>query len=87
MYEASDLRKGLKVEIEGVPYVITEFSFVKPGKGQSIYSCKLKNMLSGTTMNRQFRSNDKLDKPNLEERKLTFSYAEADDLCFPRREL
>jgi elongation factor P len=31
MYEASDLRKGLKLEIDGDPYVITQFSFVKPG--------------------------------------------------------
>jgi elongation factor P len=82
MYEASDLRKGLKVEIEGVPYVITDFNFVKPGKGQAIYNCRLKNLLTGSTMARAFRSNDKLDKPNLEDRRLTFSYAEADTYIF-----
>ena len=43
MYEAGDLRKGLKIEIDGDPYVIVQFEFVKPGKGQSLYKCKLKN--------------------------------------------
>jgi len=35
-YTASDLRKGLKIEIEGIPYEVTEFQFVKPGKGQAM---------------------------------------------------
>lgn len=82
MYSASDLRKGLKVEIEGDPYIITEFNFVKPGKGQAIYNCRLKNMITGNTFMRAFRSNDRVDKPQLEERKLHFSYADADDYIF-----
>ena len=44
MLESGDLRKGLKLEIEGDPYVIVQFAFVKPGKGQALYKCKLKNM-------------------------------------------
>jgi elongation factor P len=36
MYTASDLRKGLKIEIDGEPYIITNFEFSKPGKGQSL---------------------------------------------------
>ena len=35
MYTASDLRKGLKIQIEGDPYVVVDFQFSKPGKGQS----------------------------------------------------
>jgi len=82
MYDASDLRKGLKVEIEGVPYDIVDFSFVKPGKGQAMYTCKLKNMITGAVVARTYRSADKLDQPHLEERKLTYSYAEADTFVF-----
>jgi elongation factor P len=74
MYFASDLKKGLKIEIDGAPWVITDFDFSKPGKGQAIYNCKLKNMLTGTTMTRGFRSNDKFDKPELTETKLNYSY-------------
>ena len=46
MIDCSELKKGKKIEIEGVPYVITQFEFVKPGKGQALYKCKLKNMIS-----------------------------------------
>jgi elongation factor P len=82
MYTASDLRKGLKLEMDGVPYVITEFNFVKPGKGAAIYTCRLKNMIDGNTQVRNFRSNDTFDTPNLEERTMRFSYAEGDDYIF-----
>lgn len=82
MLDASDLRKGVKVEIEGIPYDIVDFSFVKPGKGQGMYNCKLKSMLTGSVIARTFRSADKLDQPALEERKLAYSYAEGDNYVF-----
>ncbi len=82
MYTASDLRKGLKIEMEGVPYEITEFSFMKPGKGQAIYTCRVKNMLTGLTFVKQFRSVDKIDEPKLEEKDMLFSYAEGDLYVF-----
>ena len=50
MYEAGDLRKGLKIEIDNEPYVLVQFEFVKPGKGQALYKCKLKNMVTGTAV-------------------------------------
>ncbi|MGI5925470.1 MAG: elongation factor P [Lentisphaeria bacterium] len=74
MYEASDLRKGLKIEVDGEPYIVTEFDFCKPGKGQALYRCKLKNMLSGGTTDRTFRTVDKIGKPDLQEKELVYSY-------------
>lgn len=83
MYEASDLRKGLKIEIEGIPYLITEFNFVKPGKGQAVYTCRLKNLINGTTMTKTYRSADKgIGKPQLEEKTLHYSYIEGDQYVF-----
>jgi elongation factor P len=82
MYGSSDLRKGLRVEIEGVPYTITDFNFVKPGKGQGMYTCKMKNLLTGSTITRVYRDNVSLDEPKLEEKHLRFSYAEGDSLVF-----
>ena len=81
-YAAADLRKGLRIELEGKPYLITEFNFVKPGKGASIYNCRLKNMFDGSTFMRAFRSNDTMDIPDLEERRLRYSYAEGEDYVF-----
>jgi len=82
MFGAADLRKGLKVEIDGQPYIITDFQFTKPGKGQAIYTCKLKNMVNGSTLSKQYRSNDKLDKPHLEQKSLHYSYCEDDQYIF-----
>ncbi len=82
MYNASDLRKGLKIEIDGQPYAITDFTFTKPGKGQAIYTCKLKNMINGSTLTRQYRSNDKMDKPELEQVTLQYSYQDGDSYVF-----
>ena len=82
MYSASDLRKGLRVEIDGVPFVITDFNFVKPGKGASIYNCRLKNMITGATLTRSYRSNDTLNEPKLEERTMRYSYKDGDEYVF-----
>jgi elongation factor P len=82
MYGASDLRKGLKVEIDGQPYAITDFTFTKPGKGQAIYTCKLKNMINGSTLTKQYRSNDKIDKPALGEQTLQYSYLDGNNYVF-----
>lgn len=82
MYTASDLRKGLRIEIDGAPYIVTEFSFLKPGKGASIYNCKLKNLVTGATLNKSYRSNDTFQEPNLEERTMRYSYAEGDQYVF-----
>jgi len=82
MFSASDLRKGLKVEIDNEPWIITFYDFCKPGKGQSLYRCKLKNMLTGSTMDRTFRSADRIDKPDLRERETVYSYKEGSSFVF-----
>ena len=43
MFSPSDLKKGLKIQIDGAPWIITEFDFCKPGKGTALYRCRLKN--------------------------------------------
>jgi elongation factor P len=86
MYTASDLRKGLKVELDGEPWIITDFDFMKPGKGQAIYRCKLKNMITGITMERSWRSNDRFGRPNLSERECVYSYYDGDAYVFSDNE-
>lgn len=82
MYESGDLRKGLKIEMDGEPFVITQFEFVKPGKGQALYKCKLKNMITGVQFDKTFRSNEKFNEANLEEREMEYLYAEGSKYCF-----
>lgn len=82
MFTAADLRKGLKIELDGDPYIIADFDFCKPGKGQALYRCKLKNMITGSTMDKTFRSADRIDKPDLAERELHYSYDEGNAFVF-----
>ena len=74
MYTASDLKKGLKIMFEGQPWIITDFDFSKPGKGQAIYNCRLRNMLNGSGKTCSFRSNDRFEKPDLAQTPLVYSY-------------
>jgi elongation factor P len=82
MYSASDFRKGLKVQIDGEPYIMTDFSFSKPGKGQALYRARLRNMITGNAFEKTFRSNDKLEKAALEERTMQFLYKQGDEYFF-----
>jgi elongation factor P len=82
MYNASDLRKNLKIQIENEPYVITEFQFSKPGKGQSLYRCKLKNMITGVILDRTYRSGDTFEPAVLEERRMQYLYNQENEFCF-----
>lgn len=82
MYTVSDLRKGVKIELDGVPFEVVEFEFFKPGKGQAMYKCRIKNLLTGAVTDRTFRAVDKIGKPDLEERDLVYSYPEGDHYVF-----
>jgi elongation factor P len=82
MYNASDLRKGLKIQIDAEPYIIIEFQFSKPGKGQALYRCKLKNMITGAIIDRTYRSGDTFQPAALEERKMQYLYSQENEVCF-----
>ena len=82
MLESGDLRKGLKFELDGEPYMIVQFEFVKPGKGQALYKCKLKNMVTGAQFDRTFRSGEKFKEADLEEIEMEYLYADGESYCF-----
>ncbi len=82
MYDTSDIRKGLKVLMDGHPYTVIEFQFVKPGKGAAFTRTKFKNLLTGNVIERNIRSGEKLEPANVEERSMQFLYKEADSFVF-----
>jgi elongation factor P len=82
MYDTSDIRKGLKVLMDGNPFTIVEFQFVKPGKGAAFTRTKFKNLLNGSVVERNIRSGEKLEPANVEERSMQFLYKEGEDLVF-----
>ncbi len=78
MYSTSDFKKGLKIEIDGVPYTIVDFQHVKPGKGGAFVRTKIKNLITGKVLDQTYRSGEKVQKPDLVEREMQFLYREGD---------
>ncbi len=82
MIETSEFRKGLKVEMDGAPWVVVDFQHVKPGKGNSFTRTRLKNMITGQVVDYTFKSGDTLGKPDVEEAEVQFLYAMDDQYHF-----
>jgi elongation factor P len=80
--DVSDLKKNAKLQIDGQPWVVVAFQFVKPGKGQGLYKCKIKNMITGSVIDRTYRSGEKLESADVESRGFQFLYASGDDYTF-----
>ena len=78
MYETGDFRKGLKIEFEGNPYVITDFQHISPGKGAAFTRTKMKNLLTQNTIERNIRSGEKVGVPDIEQRQFQYMYSDAD---------
>ncbi|HMU38965.1 MAG TPA: elongation factor P [Pseudomonadota bacterium] len=78
-YDTSDLRKGLKIMMDGAPFIVVEAQFVKPGKGQAFTRTRMKNLLTGGVIERNIRSGEKMDAADVEDRASTFLYKEGDD--------
>lgn len=77
MYDTNEFRKGLRVEIDGQPYIMVESQFVKPGKGQAFSRVKLKSLLSGNVIDRTYKSGEKVAKADVSDQSMQFLY-EAD---------
>jgi elongation factor P len=78
----SEFRKGLRILVDNEPFVIVEFQHVKPGKGGAFVRTRLKSLVSGNVLDRTYRSGDKAEVPELEERDMQFLYKEGDQYYF-----
>ncbi len=81
-YKTSDFKKGLKVQIDGEPYLMTEVHFVKPGKGNALYKCKLKNLIRNTVLDRTLKGGDELEAADVEEIDTQFLYNQSGTFVF-----
>ncbi|MBK9323571.1 MAG: elongation factor P [Bdellovibrionaceae bacterium] len=86
MYETGDFKKGLKIMVEGKPYVIVDFQHVKPGKGNQFTRTKLRNMLTGQNLESTFKSGEKFEVPNVENKEMTFLYKDDSGYSFMDQE-
>ncbi len=78
----SDLKKGLKIELNGVPYKIVEYQHVKPGKGAAFVRCKIKSYANGKVIEKTFHAGDKCEKPDLEDKTMQYLYDDGEMLQF-----
>ena len=81
-YSTSDFKKGLKVQINGDPYLMVECNFVKPGKGNAFYKCKLRNLLRGTILDRTYKGGDSLEAADVSDIDAQFLYRQGDTFVF-----
>jgi len=78
----AEFRNGARLELEGEPYYIVEFQHVKPGKGGAFVRTKLKSYKTGNVLDRTFRSGERFQEPNLEEREMQFLYTAGNSYTF-----
>jgi elongation factor P len=78
----SDLKKGLRIELDGVPYRITEYQHVKPGKGAAFVRTKIKSLLNGRVIEKTFHAGDKAEVPNLEQKTMQYLYNDGEFFQF-----
>jgi len=86
MYDRSQIKKGLKIEMEGDVYAVVDFLHVKPGKGGAFIRTKLKSLSRGVVVEKTFRSGEKLGTPDLQEKKMQFLYSSEGQFHFMEEE-
>jgi len=62
--------------------VVVDFQFVKPGKGQGLYKCRIKNMITGSVIDRTWRSGEKFEPANVESKKMQYLFNSGDAFTF-----
>ena len=82
MLSITDLKKDTLIELDGVPYKVTDYSQKQMGRGGSIVNTKLKNLLDGSVIPKTFKGNDKIDSADVTNEKVQFLYADGDELHF-----
>ncbi|MDR1976941.1 MAG: elongation factor P [Campylobacteraceae bacterium] len=81
-YSMGDLKKGLKIELDGVPYKIVEYQHVKPGKGAAFVRVKIKSLTNGKVIEKTFHAGDKCEQPNLAQKTMQYLYDDGENLQF-----
>lgn len=83
MYQTTDFRNGLKIELDGKLFLIVSFQHVNPGKGSAFVRTKLKNLETGQVLEKTFKAGvDTADKPDVEDKEMEYLYSDPDGYNF-----
>ncbi|QUH31041.1 elongation factor P [Vallitalea guaymasensis] len=78
MVSAGDFRNGLTIQYENQIYTVIEFQHVKPGKGAAFVRTKLKNLKTGSVIEKTFRPTEKMPKAHIEKKDMQYLYSDGD---------
>lgn len=76
MISAGDFKNGVTFDMDGNVFQIVEFQHVKPGKGAAFVRAKIKNVITGTVLERTFNPTEKFPLAYIERRNMQYSYSE-----------
>ncbi|MGM9566722.1 MAG: elongation factor P [Clostridia bacterium] len=82
MISSNDFRPGVTIEIDGDAYQVLEFQHVKPGKGAAFVRTKMKNVRTGSTIERTFDAGEKVPKAHLDRRDMEYLYNDGEAYIF-----
>jgi elongation factor P len=82
MISSNDFRTGVSIELDGSVWRVVEFLHVKPGKGSAFVRTKLKNVQTGSVVERTFRAGETVPQATLEKVTMQHTYRDADDFVF-----
>ena len=82
MIDINDIKKGMALEIEGGIYQVVDFLHVKPGKGSAFMKTTLKNLRTGSNVERTFNTTVKFEKAELERSHVQYLYNTGEAFCF-----
>lgn len=78
----SEFRVGLRIEVDGQPYLILQNDFVKPGKGQAFNRIKIKNFLTGRVIEKTFKSGESVETADVREQQMRLLYTDQEGATF-----
>ncbi len=82
MITAGDFRNGATFELDNQIFQVVEFQHVKPGKGAAFVRTRLKNIITGATVERTFNPTDKMPKAHIERKDMQYLYNDGDLFYF-----
>lgn len=86
MFNINDIKNGITFIYEGNIYQVVEFLHVKPGKGAAFIKAKIKNLRTGSTVEKTFNTSIKLEKAIIEKKNMQFLYGSGDTFNFMNME-
>jgi elongation factor P len=78
----NDLKNGMTLDLDNGLFQVVEFQHVKPGKGGAFVRTKLRNVRLGTTVERTFRADEKVEQAVIDKREMQYLYPDGDDYVF-----